>query len=547
MEYFVALLLTIFFLATPTLTETTTRTTIVNLLVTDAPIPRVFIMTYGKLPQAMTYQKRPLCPTYRRPVLHQTTYIRAPNLVTYGKLPRTEPPPRSASNSTDSIKKGRKLDLGIVEGIVETSGNVMTVKRFEESVKKSEVIEVNGKVTMERLEESGQQIEIIGADGNMAVKILEQSTPNPTSAETNGKGVATILEEITQQPNALETTEEGATQIQEQTTEYRATQRTEQSNQQTIEDEKIIQKTGETNGNLIQKDDMRIKKMIKYISERIKKLRKKKKKNDPKMINADEIKKGWLLKKKTGKNWMVDQLHKKRVNLVRKRMNADNMFKWVRGSWKKKYVKKVRRKRDLSSHSLVLQDPCGTISSLHGPFCQTPVKCQVCFSIFKSVESQMLSKGDIGKGAAPMLDLNLDHLMVKIDADRSGKVDFEEFCLLCEATLGDSAHQTRLPTSLSEADFPDQVESAILKDVMVKIFTKFVKDTIEDMGGMEDMEKEVNIIDKKEELEKTKNPEERKGTGRSLSENLEEMSEMLRDIDRVEEMVNEVLGILEHE
>ena len=79
---------------------------------------------------------------------------------------------------------------------------------------------------------------------------------------------------------------------------------------------------------------------------------------------------------------------------------------------------------------------------------------------------------------------------------------------------------------------------------MVKIFTKFVKDTIEDMGGMEDMETEVNIIDKKEELEKTKNPEERKGTGRSLSENLEEMSEMLRDIDRVEEMVNEVLGIL---
>ena len=79
---------------------------------------------------------------------------------------------------------------------------------------------------------------------------------------------------------------------------------------------------------------------------------------------------------------------------------------------------------------------------------------------------------------------------------------------------------------------------------MVKIFTKFVKDTIEDMGGMEDMEKDVNIIDKKEELEKNKNPEERKGTGRSLSENLEEMSEMLRDIDRVEEMVNEVLRIL---
>ena len=320
---------------------------------TDAPIPRVFIMTYGKLPQAMTYQKRPLCPTYRRPVLHQTTYIRAPNLVTYGKLPRTEPPPRSASNSTDSIKKGRKLDLGIVEGIVETSGNVMTVKRFEESVKKSEVIEVNGKLTMERLEESGQQNEIIGADGNMAVKILEQSTPNPTSAETNGKGVATILEEITQQPNALETTEERATQILEQTTEYRATQRTEQSNQQTKEDENMIEKTGETNGNLIQKDDKRIKKMIKYISERIKKLRKKKKKNGPKMIDADELKNGWW--KETTKKRIKDQLHKKRVNLVRKRMNADNMFKWVRGSWKKKYEQKVRRKRDLSSHSLVLQ------------------------------------------------------------------------------------------------------------------------------------------------------------------------------------------------
>lgn len=532
MEYFLALTLTFFSLATPALAETTTTRTTVNFLVTDAPIPRVFVTTYGKLPQAMTYQKRPLCPTYRRPVLHQTTYIRAPNLVTYGKLPKTEPPPSSASNSTDSIKKGRKLDLGIVK----TSGNVMTVKIFEESVKKSKVIEVDGKVTLEKVEESGQQIEIIGADGNVAVKILEQSTPNPTSVGTYEKGATAISEQITQHPNPVETAEE------------RATQRSEQSNKEEEEDENKIEEIGETNGNLIQRDDKRIKKMIKYISDRIKKLRKKKKeKNGSKIIDAVEIKKGWLPKKKTGKNWMVDQLHKKRVNLVRKRMNADNMFKWVRGSWKKKYEKKVRRKRDLSSHSLVLQDPCGTISSLHGPFCQTPVKCQVCFSIFKSVESQMLSKGDIGKGAAPMLDLNLNHLMAKIDADRSGKVHFEEFCQLCEATLGDSAHQTRFPTSLSEADGPDHVESAIMKDVMVKIFTKFVKDTIEDMGGMEDIEDKVNIIDKKEDMEKTKNLEERKETGMRVNENLEEMIKMFRDIDRVEEMVNEVLRILEHE
>ena len=311
---------------------------------TDAPIPRVFVTTYGKLPQAMTYQKRPLCPTYRRPVLHQTTYIRAPNLVTYGKLPKTEPPPSSASNSTDSIKKGRKLDLGIVEGIVKTSGNLRTVKIFEESVKKSKVIEVDGKVTLEKVEESGQQIEIIGADGNVAVKILEQSTPNPTSVETYEKGATAISEQITQHPNPVETAEE------------RATQRSEQSNKEEEEDENKIEEIGETNGNLIQRDDKRIKKMIKYISDRIKKLRKKKKeKNGSKIIDADEMKKGWLLKKETGTNWMVDQLHKKRVNLVRKRMNADNMFKWVRGSWKKKYEKKVRRKRDLSSHSLVLQ------------------------------------------------------------------------------------------------------------------------------------------------------------------------------------------------
>ena len=86
-----------------------------------------------------------------------------------------------------------------------------------------------------------------------------------------------------------------------------------------------------------------------------------------------------------------------------------------------------------------------------------------------------------------------------------------------------------------------------MKDVMVKIFTKFVKDTIEDMGGMENIEDKVNIIDKKEDMEKTKNLEERKETGMRVNENLEEMIKMFRDIDRVEEMVNEVLRILEHE
>ena len=77
---------------------------------------------------------------------------------------------------------------------------------------------------------------------------------------------------------------------------------------------------------------------------------------------------------------------------------------------------------------------------------------------------------------------------------------------------------------------------------MVKIFTKFVKNTIEDMGGMEDKENEVNIEGKKD-MNKTLDKETEE-TGRRVNENLEEM---LQDIDRVEEMVNEVLRILEHE
>ena len=82
---------------------------------------------------------------------------------------------------------------------------------------------------------------------------------------------------------------------------------------------------------------------------------------------------------------------------------------------------------------------------------------------------------------------------------------------------------------------------------MVKMFTKFIKDTIEDMGGIEDVENESDI-EKEEELNDTETlDEETEETGRSISENLVEVSEMFRDIDRVEEMVNEVLRILEHE
>ena len=308
---------------------------------TDAPI--VFITTYGKLPQAMTYQTRPVCPTYRRPVLHQTTYMRAPNTVTYGKLPRTEPPP--GSNSTDSIKKGRRLDLGIVEGIAETNGNVMTVERFEESVKESEEIEENGKVTKERFEDSGEKVEgetnenLIQKDDNRIKKMIKYISERIKKLR---KWAATKLEKINQQPNPVETTEE----ILEQTTEEMATKMMEQSSPKTEEDENEVEKTDETNGNLIQKDDKQIKKMIKYISERIKKLKKKKKKMKvPKVIDADEMKKGWFPKKETAKKW-IDE---KRANLVKKRMEADNMFKWMRGSWKKKSKQKVRRKRDLSS------------------------------------------------------------------------------------------------------------------------------------------------------------------------------------------------------
>jgi len=146
-----------------------------------------------------------------------------------------------------------------------------------------------------------------------------------------------------------------------------------------------------------------------------------------------------------------------------------------------------------------------------------------------------LSKGDISKVAAPLLGLNLDHVMAEIDADRSGKVDFKEFCQLCQATLGDGVHQTRLSASWSE------VERAILKNALVKIFSKFVKDTIEDMGRIDKKNKE-------EEMKNTENIEEKEERGSSrVNEIVEEAITMLQDIDRVEEMVNEVLDILENQ
>ena len=77
---------------------------------------------------------------------------------------------------------------------------------------------------------------------------------------------------------------------------------------------------------------------------------------------------------------------------------------------------------------------------------------------------------------------------------------------------------------------------------MVKIFTKFVKDTIEDM---DETENEVNN-NKEEEMNETVDKEKEETGRRSKCENLEEISEMLQDIDRVEEMVNEVLRNLEH-
>ena len=85
------------------------------------------------------------------------------------------------------------------------------------------------------------------------------------------------------------------------------------------------------------------------------------------------------------------------------------------------------------------------------------------------------------------------------------------------------------------------VEQAILKDVLVKIFSKFVKDRIEDMTRIVNKEKE-------EEMKNTKDLEEKEETdGSRVNKIVGEAMRMLQDIDRVEEMVNEVLDILENQ
>ena len=86
-----------------------------------------------------------------------------------------------------------------------------------------------------------------------------------------------------------------------------------------------------------------------------------------------------------------------------------------------------------------------------------------------------------------------------------------------------------------------EVERAILKNALVKIFSKFVKDTIEDMGRIYKKNKE-------EEMKNTENIEEKEESGSSrVNEIVGEAIAMLQDIDRVEEMVNEVLDILENQ
>ena len=85
------------------------------------------------------------------------------------------------------------------------------------------------------------------------------------------------------------------------------------------------------------------------------------------------------------------------------------------------------------------------------------------------------------------------------------------------------------------------VEQAILKDVLVKIFSKFVKDRIEDITRIVNKEKE-------EEMKNTKDLEENEETdGSRVNKIVGEAIRVLQDIDRVEEMVNEVLDILENQ
>ena len=87
--------------------------------------------------------------------------------------------------------------------------------------------------------------------------------------------------------------------------------------------------------------------------------------------------------------------------------------------------------------------------------------------------------------------------------------------------------------SQTERENLGQIERAVLKNALVKTFTKLVKDTTEDMGRKD--------IDKKE------SQEEKEKAGKRITEVLGETIKMLGDIERVEGMVNEVLHILENQ
>ena len=85
--------------------------------------------------------------------------------------------------------------------------------------------------------------------------------------------------------------------------------------------------------------------------------------------------------------------------------------------------------------------------------------------------------------------------------------------------------------SQTERENLGQIERAVLKNALVKTFTKLVKDTTEDMGRKD--------IDKKESQEEK--------AGKRITEVLGETIKMLGDIERVEGMVDEVLHILENQ
>ena len=85
--------------------------------------------------------------------------------------------------------------------------------------------------------------------------------------------------------------------------------------------------------------------------------------------------------------------------------------------------------------------------------------------------------------------------------------------------------------SQTERENLGQIERAVLKNALVKTFTKLVKDTAEDMGRKD--------IDKKESQEEK--------AGKRVTEVLGETIKMLGDIERVEGMVDEVLHILENQ